>query len=361
MKATPMTSRENKTESGFSLIELMVAMTVSLIVCGAIYGLISGAKNAFRREPELSDRQQNTRIAMAMIEQDIQAAGIGLPGFVQAFTTGLDGVGPNGEDSLEIIVGLTGCPATDVCSGAVGATFDTNLALPTCFGLPPGGGPMLGAATFTNGEYVVGPVTNAGNPGGGACGNAANIYGERLTLVGNVGSAGWRRFGAGAAPGGMPASIVPVQVVRYTIATDPNDPTNPNDVNFRHLWRSATGARDATDWNAVDDFEDGEEPPGPTWQLVARGINDLQVTYVDGDGQRDEPQVFATANDWDFIVRQVNVTLSSRVAQANISGFTGTDMTQANNIFLGQLASQIAPRAGLIALQNAPDDDDKWK
>jgi hypothetical protein len=159
----------------------------------------------------------------------------------------------------------------------------------------------------------------------------------------------------------MPASIVPVQVVRYTIATDPNDPTNPNDPNFRHLWRSATGAREATDWNAVDDVEDGETPPGPTWQLVARGINDLQVSYVDRDGQLDEPRVFATVNDWAFIVRQVNVTLSSRVAQAMISGFTTADTSDPNQIRLGQLASQIAPRAGLIALQNAPADTDKWK
>jgi len=354
MKATHMTSREKKTEAGFSLIELMVAMTVTLIVSGAIYGLISGAKNAFRREPELSDRQQNTRIAMAMIEQDVQAAGIGLPAFVQAFAPALDGVGPNGEDSLEIIIGVPGCPATDVCNGDVAATFDTNLGLPTCFGL-------LGAATYGTGDYVVGPVVNAGNPGGGACGNPANTYGVQLTLTGNVGAAGWRRFGAAGAPAGMPASIVPVQVVRYTIATDPNDPTNPNDPNFRHLWRSATGARDATDWNAVDDVEDGETPPGPTWQLVARGINDLQVSYVDRDGQLDEPRVFATVNDWAFIVRQVNVTLSSRVAQAMISGFTTADTSDPNQIRLGQLASQIAPRAGLIALQNAPADTDKWK
>jgi len=366
MKATPMKSRETKNEAGFSLIELMVAMTVTLIVSGAIYGLISGAKNAFRREPELSDRQQNTRIAMAMIEQDIQAAGIGLPTFVQAFAPGLDGAGPNGEDSLEIIVGVPGCPATDICSGGLAApnvVVDTNLGLPTCFGLPPGGGATLGAAIYgtgATGDYVVGPILNNDNPGGGACGNPANTYGVQVSLEGNVGAAGWRRFGAATAPAGMPTSIVPVQVVRYTIATDPNDPTNPNDVNFRHLWRSATGARSVADWNAVDDFP-GEAPPGPTWQLVARGINDLQVTYVDGDGQFDQPQVFATVTNWDFIVRQVNVTLSSRVAQANISGFTGTNMADPNQIRLGQLVSQIAPRAGLIALQSAPDDDDKWK
>ena len=48
-------------QAGFSLIELMVAMVVTLIVTGAIYGLLAGGQSAFRREPQLADRQQNTR------------------------------------------------------------------------------------------------------------------------------------------------------------------------------------------------------------------------------------------------------------------------------------------------------------
>jgi len=37
-------------EDGFSLVELMVAMTVTLIVSAAIYGLLTSGSNAFRRE-----------------------------------------------------------------------------------------------------------------------------------------------------------------------------------------------------------------------------------------------------------------------------------------------------------------------
>ena len=74
----------------------------------------------------------------------------------------------------------------------------------------------------------------------------------------------------------MPVYVVPVQVVRYEIAPDPADPTN--DLNLRHLWRSATGGR-----TAADNFANTNPPPGAQWQLVARGIQDLQVTYADGD------------------------------------------------------------------------------
>ena len=254
---------------------------------------------------------------------------------------------------------MPNCPATDTCGDDVvagtNATLETNLGLPACFGLPPGGAPVLAGVTYTGGE----------------CGGrsrrqqrADRHLWRREPLRGPARPPDDRRSRGVASTserrrsrGGHRSTVVPVQVVRYTIATDPNDPTAPNDPNFRHLWRSTTGARSAADAWAEDD----ESPPGPTWQLVARGINDLQVTYVDGDGLRDEPQVFAAATDWDFIVRQVNVTLSSRVGQAMIAGFTGTDMTDPAQIRLGQLVSQIAPRAGLIALQNAPDDEDKWK
>ena len=45
-------------QSGFSLIELIIAMAVTLAVTGAVYGLMSGGNNAFRREPELTERQR---------------------------------------------------------------------------------------------------------------------------------------------------------------------------------------------------------------------------------------------------------------------------------------------------------------
>ena len=123
MRATEMKSASGR-ESGFSLIELMIAMVVTLIVTGAIFGLLSGGNSAFRREPQLADRQQNTRVAMSMIETDIGNAGTGLPPFVQVFAAGLDGQGPNGEDALEIIVGLPQCPLTPVCArGADSGAF----------------------------------------------------------------------------------------------------------------------------------------------------------------------------------------------------------------------------------------------
>ena len=229
-----------KHESGFSLIELMIAMVVTLIVTGAIYGLLAGGNSAFRREPELADRQQNARVAMAMIANDITNAGMGLPPFVQVFAAGLDGIGPNGEDGLEIIVGLPQCPAAPVCArgadvgGVAGnvAVIDTPIALSACFGLPEPAGPVaagtpptrLGAALFpaigSPSFALIGPVTN---DGGTNCGAAVTATGTRVSVQTDSGPAWWRTLQAAVAPVGPPQSVVPLEVIRYAIAPDPSD------------------------------------------------------------------------------------------------------------------------------------------
>ncbi len=126
---------------GFSLVELMVAMTVTLIVSGAIYGLLTSGSNAFRREPEIADRQQNIRAAMDLIARDVFSAGAALPTFAQVFTsadpdgacqTALNGCGAAGAmgapaaagrggdaeetDVLEIVAADEQCPMMSVCS-----------------------------------------------------------------------------------------------------------------------------------------------------------------------------------------------------------------------------------------------------
>ena len=380
------TKTASKHESGFSLIELMIAMVVTLIVTGAIYGLLAGGNSAFRREPELADRQQNARIAMAMIATDIENAGLGLPPFVQVFAAQLDGIGPSGEDGIEIIVGLPQCPATPVCArgadtaGVAGtvAVLDTPLGLPACFGLPEPAGPVaagtpptrLGAALFpATGSptfALIGPVTN---DGGTTCRppstGAFTTTGTTVSVQSDSGPAWWRTLKA-PAPAGPPQFVVPVEVIRYAIAPDPNDAPPLGDPNFRHLWRSATGGR-----SKAANYDDNpvQDPPAANgnWQLVARGINDLQVQYLDGvpGGPKDEPGEFAFDTDYKFIVRQVTVTLSSRVASANIAGFSGTDMNDPAQIRLGQLTSQIVPRQAMLHLQTAPDesaaDPQQWK
>ena len=81
-------------QSGFSLIELMVAMVVTLFIVGAVVVLLTGGQSSFKHQPERTDRQQNIRVAMDVIMRDIGAAGVGMPVFMQTFQRNLNNVGP---------------------------------------------------------------------------------------------------------------------------------------------------------------------------------------------------------------------------------------------------------------------------
>ena len=65
--------KENQT--GFGLVELMIAMTLGLILLGGIGYLYIGSRGAFRTTDNLSRIQENARFALDMMGRDIRMAG----------------------------------------------------------------------------------------------------------------------------------------------------------------------------------------------------------------------------------------------------------------------------------------------
>ena len=269
-------------QGGFSLIELLVAMTITLIVSGAIYGLLAGGQNAFRREPELTERQQNIRLAMDMITRDVAAAGVGLPPFAQVFTTGLDAEGPMGPsgsetDALEMLTG-GGRESEPVCAPSpmptVPELFLTRQQVGPLDPTPTDGDPRMvfliystEPDTTSDDRWTVRRVTDQGPPEGytpgGAppdCsdgtnhpkvtfeagnGNPADFCGPALIPpFGNVIDCAGQRI----------TRIVFANQVRYQIRNDPSD-------GVPVLQRSST------------------ENLG-TFETLARGIEELQVQYT---------------------------------------------------------------------------------
>lgn len=60
---------------GFSLIELMVAMAVSLVVLGAMYSVFIGQNRTFINQESIVDVQQSVRAGMDMIVREVGMAG----------------------------------------------------------------------------------------------------------------------------------------------------------------------------------------------------------------------------------------------------------------------------------------------
>lgn len=62
-------------ERGFTLMELLVAMTITLVVMGSVFTLLQMNQPVFQAQPEVTDMQQNVRVAMDFITQDVVMAG----------------------------------------------------------------------------------------------------------------------------------------------------------------------------------------------------------------------------------------------------------------------------------------------
>jgi hypothetical protein len=318
----------------------MVAMVATMVIAGAIFKLMTAGNSAFRREPELSDRQQNIRMAMDVIAQDIYRAGHGVPQFAQAFTDGLDGVGPAGPggvnaDELEIFA-ATECPALSVCDspGVNVMTFDP---LNSCFDFPAlvilacetdcgSGNPVPDWGLFWAEAPGGAGTSNCGTPG--ANNGHVNLPKGQKPLVNPAGG-----------PNFDPEWMIVGQAIRYRVNIDAQGTPN--------LERSAFGGED----------RDGVS----TWQVIGRGVEDLQVEYLKGTVWDDEPGVITCGTNCnppdqtalDSLVQRVRVRLSARAAAGNLQGQTTSAV---GNAVRGQLVTEIAPRPATTTLAGWRDE-----
>lgn len=349
-----MKAERNETQSGFSLVEMIIAMLVTLIVSGAIFGLLSGGNTAFRREPELSDRQQNIRVAMDLIQKDIGTAGMEMADFVQAFTQGdgpsgapappLNALGPMGPDGVNSdflqIFGNTGeCPSAKADpDGSGGVVIRMMEVFPNCYRLP--------ALVMLVGEPGAVPPYSVGFAcprGGGG---------------GNCGAEACANFPPGQAPnynlpGGAQIpdpldTLLPVQVVRYEIRVDADGTPN--------LWRSPAG--NAVIMAGGNACGSGGNPMDDPWQLVAKGIEDLQVRYTMADGTVADTPATVEDGNYGTLVKEVRVTLTARSEAPNLLG-SRNGSNAADPKLRGSMTSTATPRAALFVLSKAPTPE--WR
>jgi prepilin-type N-terminal cleavage/methylation domain-containing protein len=360
-------------EAGFSLVELIVAMAVTLLITGAVYGLIAGGQTAFRREPELAERQQNIRLAMDLIMKDIANAGAGLPPFVQTFRPGLDACagcpqGPDGAltDEIEIVTNSESRDTEPVCRDAVGAptTNQTNVRLmrdTNALGALNPVNPGLVVIPFTlDGRWTLRTITAATRQTGQpafTCTTAGNhtlltfLNGDAngLNAVTNLPCDPGNGWG-NVAPNCQIIGISFANVVRYRIRNDASVPPVP----MLERWSS----------DAQNAFVGGLPNPA-AFQVLARGIENLQVEYLRADG---DPNVAAswTANapavvspQFPSLITQVRVRLAARSEARNIQGST-TSATGGSAI-RGTLVSSASPRATLQNLTLASPAPILWR
>jgi prepilin-type N-terminal cleavage/methylation domain-containing protein len=68
-------SERHGRERGYSLIELMIAVTVTLLVMAGVYGLMLQNQEIYEAQTQLADVQQAARVALDLMTREIRMAG----------------------------------------------------------------------------------------------------------------------------------------------------------------------------------------------------------------------------------------------------------------------------------------------
>ena len=359
------TSMKRTHQAGFSLLELMVALGVTLVITGAMYGLIASSQGSFRREPALIDRQQQIRIAMTRIEEDVLNAGLGLGNFVQSFGENLNGVGMLGvrvagdanlggvnSDFLEIRQQTQDCPQVRLFN-VTGNNLWATDTFPSCYPEP---GWVL--AFYPDGNAKWGWGHNQHGSGDAMLNLPPGKQppGSQMDGVQNINCSLDLAVVPGACPpanDSVPVFLAQMDRIRYQLANDTDGVPS--------VFRPGTGGWTGTAGNT--NAPTFSNPPGVAWQLVARGVEDMQIRYRTFAGwQNGAPLIQPTsAAPFDNIIREVEVTLWARtVGENQLQGQTippGNGVTAVR----GSLVTSIAPRAAQTALMQETNVAKRWQ
>ncbi len=306
-------------EHGFSLIEMLVSMMLTVMVMASVFALLHRGQRSFEREPEVADMQQNARSGLAGVSGDLLMAGYKTPPAMAVLWEDGGGINP---DSITIVFADPNVPTASPVTAAAGSTIESSstLFLDTSTLDPAPGDPsnsydqgmtlMAIETADCNGDGQIGfhlfeatqdsQCTSAGGPGGGPRGGPSGGGGGCETLMVNHNPSATSGLNP---PGGFNGSVQAdcaivgfFRMIQYRI-NPPPPAANPS------LER-----RDLST----------QEP----WTPVAHNIENLQFRYLIANSplEVDAPPVAPDpANLLTWIVG-VNPTVSGRTQSVNLEG-----------------------------------------
>ena len=105
-----MQTRTTKHEAGFSMIELIIAMAVTLTIMGLATTLLASGFNARSREDRKSDAIADVQRALNIMTREISNSGMKLPASLPGISTNGVVAGDTNSDSIRIVSNLNGMP-----------------------------------------------------------------------------------------------------------------------------------------------------------------------------------------------------------------------------------------------------------
>ena len=311
------------TQSGFSLIEILVGLVISLLVTLVIMQVFSVFEGQKRSTTGTADAQTNVNIGLYNVQRDVQLAGYGLPVFAKTDSPLLCTTPSATANSLSPIIILDGGTASDSVSVRYGST-------------PLGGVPVVIASAPTPTSAPM-TVTVQNNMGCAAGDTALITSGTSCVLVeGAAGVGGVRsitgttnitlRDGAGVATGASIACLGSWRTYTYAVNS------------LKQLTRSVTENGATTTLPNVAEIVNLQAQYG----VSATATNNQVVQWVDAAGATWGPTITPANRNRIKAVRisivarnglleKENVTTAcSSTTTANPTGLCAWDATSAN-------------------------------
>ncbi len=305
---------------GFSLIEVMISVLITLVVMAAVFLLLQRGQRSFHREPEVADMQQNARSGLDRINRDLLMAGYKTPPAMAVLWDDGGGITP---DSITIVFADPDVPTASPITGAAASTIENSstLFLDTSTLDPSPGDPnnsyaqgmtlMAIETADCNGDGQIGfhifettqqsQCTSAGGPGGPPSGGGPTGGGGACdTLMVNHNPSAMSGLNT---PGGFNGTVQAdcaivgfFRVIQYRI-NPPPPAENPS-------------------------LERRDMSINEPWSPVANNIENLQFRYVIANSPLEvdaPPAAPDPANPLTWIVG-VNPTVSGRTQSDNLEG-----------------------------------------
>lgn len=240
-------------QRGFSVIELMVALLISLFIVGALVLSYLGTSASARQVRALAQMTEDAQTAVNLIARDLQMAGAaelsglasaadGSAGHLQWSSSYRPVYGCESDFRASAAALAQAACGSDMQTDAIEITYYATLAttVPTAAGTPEAtdclGRGLDAAAGYTSNRYFVAPGAG-GTVRELYCDSSSNGGGGRQPLVENVETV---RFRYGVAPGWDAGNLSTRRPVRYVKAGAVNDWSEVVSVRMCLLMRSAT-------------------------------------------------------------------------------------------------------------------------
>lgn len=350
--------QQRNSQAGFSLLEMLIAVAVLVVLTGSVAALLRDTMKVTTATYEITDAQENLRIAQEYINRDLMNSGDGLKSistirvpttFVQNYITLNpipDSSMPSGTTNLGILTSDNNLPAnTSVTGSNPAVTVRAGSDRQTILELDPNFVPIAlnGSQTAINstgstitvsaadiGKFNVGEVYFVTSALGGTFVTiTAKSTGTRVLTCANGDSLGLNLTGTGghlkaiSNSGALATSLMRMKIIHYFVTST------------KLLMRREIGVAGAT-------FRDS---------IIAEHVLNVQLNYslniVDSNGNIAQPTQTLSNTEQRLAVRQVETTVTVETPKALQNGQQPTiSATTATSVRNMQFRQALQPTAG---------------